>query len=333
MEMLWLAASIAPPRAPRKGEPRTVETPDADRAAKAQPVRFVCRFAPSPNGPLHLGHAFSALVNHDAARRAGGRFLVRMEDIDLTRCRPEFAAAILDDLAFLGAPPDAPPRRQSAHMADYAAALERLEAMGLVYPAFESRNEIARAVTEREAAGAPLARDPDGVALLPFARERLPDSERARRRAAGEPHVLRLDMAAARAAAAGPLSWREAQGRPEGPAAPVEAAPEAWGDVILARRDVPTSYHLSVVVDDAAQDITHVIRGADLFQATAVHVLLQRLLGLPQPIYHHHRLIRDAAGAKLSKSTGSAGLATLRAAGVTAPEVRRRLGLQPTPST
>ncbi|MBB6306589.1 tRNA glutamyl-Q(34) synthetase GluQRS [Xanthobacter tagetidis] len=327
------AASMAPPGAPRKGEPRTVETQEADRGTTPAPRRFVCRFAPSPNGRLHLGHAYSALVNHDAARRMGGTYLVRMEDIDLTRCRPEFADAILDDLAFIGAPPDAPPRRQSAHMADYAAALARLEGMGLVYPAFESRAEIARAVAAQDAAGAPLARDPDGVPLLPFARKRLSDAARARRRAAGEPHVLRLHMAAAVEAAGGPLAWHEAQGLPEGPAALVAAAPEAWGDVILARRDVPTSYHLSVVVDDAAQGITHVIRGEDLFQATAVHVLLQRLLGLPQPVYHHHRLIRDAAGAKLSKSAGADGLAALRAAGVTPAELRRRLGLQPTPAT
>lgn len=310
-----------------------MEMLEADSGAHPAPGRFVCRFAPSPNGPLHLGHAFSALVNHDAARRCGGTYLVRMEDIDATRCRPEFADAILDDLAFIGALPDAPPRRQSAHMADYAAALARLEAMGLVYPAFESRAGIARAVAARAAAGTAPARDPEGVPLTPFAREGLSDAERTRRRAAGEPHVLRLHMAAAIAAAGGPLAWREAQGLPEGPVAHVPADPEAWGDVILARRDVPTSYHLSVVVDDAAQDITHVIRGEDLFQATAVHVLLQRLLGLPQPVYHHHRLIRDETGAKLSKSKGSAGLAALRAAGVTPAELRRRLGLQPMPTT
>ncbi|MEP9351450.1 tRNA glutamyl-Q(34) synthetase GluQRS [Xanthobacter sp. KR7-225] len=304
-------------------------------APPREPGRFVCRFAPSPNGRLHLGHVFSAFVNHDAARRNAGTFLVRMEDIDAARCRPEFARAILDDLAFIGTPPDAPPRWQSAHMADYAEAIARLEAQGLLYPAFESRSEIAQAVADRTAAGAAPARDPDGTPLFPFARHSLSDAERARRRASGAPFVLRLDMAAALAAAlaGGPLAWREAQGAPEGPLAMVPAVPAAWGDVILARRDVPTSYHLSVVVDDAAQAVTHVIRGQDLFQATAVHVLLQRLLGMPQPVYHHHRLVRDAAGAKLSKSAGAASLKALRAAGVTPAELRRQLGLQPTPTT
>ncbi len=300
------------------------------------PHGFVCRFAPSPNGRLHLGHAFSALVNADAARRMSGTFLVRMEDIDTTRCRPEFEAAILEDLTWLGIPPDAPPRHQSAHFDLYANALARLEAQGLIYPAFESRSEIARAVAEREAqAGKALPRDPDGVPRFPFPREALSDAQRARLRAAGLPFVLRLDMRAALQAAGGPLSWREAQGRPEGPTATLPAEPAAWGDVILARRDVPTSYHLAVVVDDAVQEISHVIRGADLFQATALHRLLQRLLGLPAPVYHHHRLIRDAAGAKLSKSSNALSLAALRDAGVTPQEVRRRVGLldQPTPTT
>lgn len=300
------------------------------------PQGFVCRFAPSPNGRLHLGHAFSALVNADAARRVGGTFLVRMEDIDLTRCRPEFEASILEDLAWLGIPPDAPPRRQSEHFPFYEDALARLDAMGLLYPAFESRGEIAKAVARREAeAGHPLPRDPDGAPLFPFARAGLSDTQRARLKEAGLPFVLRLDMKMALETAGGPFSWREAQGRPEGPLTTLPADPAAWGDVVLARRDVHTSYHLAVVVDDAAQGITHVIRGQDLFHATALHVLLQRLLGLPSPAYHHHRLILDETGAKLSKSRDAMSLAALRAAGVTPQEVRRRLGLadQPTPST
>lgn len=298
--------------------------------------RFTCRFAPSPNGRLHLGHACSALINSAAAQRMAGTFLLRMEDIDTTRCRPEFERGILEDLAWLGVEPDAPPRRQSEHFADYAAALGRLETMGLVYPAFETRSDIARAVIEQEgASGRPAPRDPDGAPLFPFPRTTQEEAARAARRASGAPFVLRLDMAAAIAAAGGPLGWNEAQGVPEGPCAWIAADPASWGDVVLARKDVPTSYHLSVVVDDAAQGITHVIRGMDLFHATAVHVLLQRLLGLPAPIYHHHRLILDASGHKLSKSNSATSLAALRAAGVSAGEVRAQLGFaacdQPTP--
>ncbi|NMN56773.1 glutamyl-Q tRNA(Asp) synthetase [Xanthobacter sp. SG618] len=300
------------------------------------PLPFVCRFAPSPNGRLHLGHAFSALVNAEAAARTGGTFLLRMEDIDTTRCRPEFERGILDDLAWLGIVPAAPPRRQSEHFADYAEALARLERMGLVYPAFESRSDIARAVIEAEAKqGHPAPRDPDGAPLYPFQRSGLSDGERAQRRAAGEPYVLRLDMAAAlKAVGSGPLFWPKARDMPEGPAVPAPADPAQWGDVVLARRDVPTSYHLSVVVDDALQGITRVIRGMDLFHATSVHVLLQRLLGLETPVYHHHRLILDASGHKLSKSNSATSLLALRTCGATPADIRARLGLdapQPTP--
>lgn len=300
------------------------------------PLPFVCRFAPSPNGRLHLGHAFSALVNAEAAARTGGTFLLRVEDIDTTRCRPEFERGILDDLAWLGIVPAAPPRRQSEHFADYAEALARLEGMGLVYPAFESRSDIARAVIEAEAKqGHPAPRDPDGAPLYPFQRSGLSDGERAQRRAAGEPYVLRLDMAAAlKAVGSGPLFWPEARDMPEGPAVAAPADPAQWGDVVLARRDVPTSYHLSVVVDDALQGITRVIRGMDLFHATSVHVLLQRLLGLTTPVYHHHRLILDASGHKLSKSNSATSLLALRSCGATPGDIRARLGLdapQPTP--
>jgi glutamyl-Q tRNA(Asp) synthetase len=271
------------------------------------------RFAPTPNGPLHLGHARSAILNFEAARAVGGRFLIRIEDIDATRCRPEFEAAIYDDLAWLGLDWERPARRQSEHMADYAAALARLEGKGLVYPSFESRAEIRRAVEERP--GWP--RDPDGAPLFPFSRDATTDTERERRRLAGEPYALRLDMRAALAQVGHALSWHE-----DGEAI-VPGDPAAWGDVVIARKEVPTSYHLAVVVDDALQGITHVIRGVDLKPSTSVHRLLQHLLGLPAPVYRHHGLVLDAEGRKLSKSLGSPSLAVLRVQGMTPAEARR----------
>lgn len=281
----------------------------------------VFRFAPSPNGYLHLGHAYSALLNFDLARRRGGRFLLRIEDIDPTRCRPEFEAAIYEDLAWLGIAWETPVRRQSEHFAAYRAALDELSALGLVYPAFESRAEIALLVAQRDAAGG-WPRDPDGAPLYPGSAGALSPAARQRLIGEGAPYALRLDMAAA-CARAGALGWTELGEGPAGERGEVAAHPLAWGDVILARRETPTSYHLSVVVDDALQGITDVVRGQDLFHATGVHRLLQHLLGLPQPVYQHHRLIKDASGQKLSKSTAATGLRELRAAGVAAAEVRR----------
>lgn len=285
----------------------------------------VFRFAPSPNGYLHLGHALSALVNFEAARAAGGRFLLRIEDIDATRCRPEYEAAIYEDLAWLGLSWEQPVRRQSGHMQDYADALGRLERRQLLYPAFESRSEIVRLVARRERSG-PWPRDPDGAPLYPGDAKHLDFTERQRLRGVGAPHALRLDMAAARAAA-GDLSWREEGTGPDGQAGDIRAEPERWGDVILARKETPTSYHLSVVVDDALQGVTHVIRGQDLFWSTGLHRLLQTLLGLPAPVYRHHRLLRDGSGQKLAKAARSTALRELRAAGVTPDDIRRRLGL------
>jgi glutamyl-Q tRNA(Asp) synthetase len=258
------------------------------------------RFAPSPNGHLHLGHAYSALLNFDLARAVGGRFLLRIEDIDATRCRPEYETAIYEDLAWLGLAWEEPVRRQSQHFADYRAAVDRLAALGLVYASFESRAEIVRMVAEREASG-PWPRDPDGAPLYPGHARALSAEERARRMQSGEPYALRLDMAAA-VARAGALTWQEESldGRIE----TVTADPAAWGDVVLARKETPTSYHVSVVLDDAAQGVTEVVRGRDLFWSTSVHRLLQALLGLPQPDYRHHRLVLDDACQKLSKSTG-----------------------------
>ncbi|MBS7537897.1 tRNA glutamyl-Q(34) synthetase GluQRS [Ancylobacter lacus] len=275
--------------------------------------RPVFRFAPTPNGRLHLGHVRSALLNAEAARRERGRFLLRIENIDPARCRPEHEAAILADLAWLGLDWERPVRRQSEHMAEYAEALARLEAMGLVYPSFETRAEIAAAVAKRP----DWPRDPDGAPIFPF--ERASAAARAGR-AAGEPFALRLDMKAALARLP-PLFWSE-QG--EDGIAHVAADPAAWGDVVLARKEVPTSYHLAVVVDDALQGVTHVIRGSDLKAATAIHRVLQALLGLPAPLYRHHGLVLDAEGRKLAKSRGSTALAELRAAGLSAGEIRRR---------
>jgi glutamyl-Q tRNA(Asp) synthetase len=285
----------------------------------------VFRFAPSPNGLLHLGHAYSALLNFDRARETGGRLLLRIEDIDATRCRPEYETAIYDDLAWLGIAWETPVRRQSEHLAVYRAALEKLSALGLVYPAFESRAEIARLVTAREAAG-PWPRDPDGAPLYPGDARSLSAGERDRLIASGVPYALRLDMAAACRRAAG-LRWTELGVGPDGEQGTVPARPEAWGDVILARKETPTSYHLSVVVDDALQGISEVVRGQDLFHATSVHRLLQVLLDLPEPAYRHHALILDEAGGKLSKSDRSTGLRELRAAGATPAGIRRLVGL------
>jgi glutamyl-Q tRNA(Asp) synthetase len=285
----------------------------------------VFRFAPSPNGYLHLGHAFSALLNFDLARRAGGRFLLRIEDIDAVRCRPEFEAAIYEDLGWLGIAWETPVRRQSDHLAEYRDALATLASQGLVYPGFESRAEIARLVAEREAA-APWPRDPDGAPLYPGVARLLSPEQRAQGLQSGTAYALRLDMAAA-SRRAGDLGWIETGEGPEGENGPVAARPEAWGDVILARKETPTSYHLSVVIDDALQGVTEVVRGRDLFWSTSVHRLLQALLGLPQPAYRHHGLILDGEGRKLSKSTEATGLRELRAAGVTPAEIRRRVGL------
>jgi glutamyl-Q tRNA(Asp) synthetase len=285
----------------------------------------VFRFAPSPNGYLHLGHAFSALLNFDLAQRAGGRLLLRIEDIDATRCRPDFEAAIYEDLAWLGISWKTPVRRQSEHFAFYREAVERLAAQGLIYPGFESRAEIARLVAQREAE-APWPRDPDGAPLYPGAAKSLPAEERERLIEEATPYALRLDMAAACARGKN-LGWTEQGEGPGGERGAVTAQPDAWGDVILARKETPTSYHLSVVVDDALQGVTDVVRGQDLFWSTSVHRLLQDLLGLPQPAYRHHPLVRDSAGQKLSKSTRATGLRELRAEGATPADIRRLVGL------
>jgi glutamyl-Q tRNA(Asp) synthetase len=285
----------------------------------------VFRFAPSPNGYLHLGHAYSALLNFDLAERTNGRFLLRIEDIDTIRCKPEFEAAIYQDLAWLGIAWEAPVRRQSEHFAFYRDAIERLSAEGLMYPSFESRAEIASLVAQREADG-PWPRDPDGAPLYPGEAKLLSSAARQRLLESGAPYALRLDMAAA-CARIGELSWTERGQGANGETGEIEARPQAWGDVILARKETPTSYHLSVVIDDALQGVTEVVRGEDLFWSTSVHRLLQALLGLRAPLYRHHRLVLDTTGAKLSKSTGATGLRELRATGAAPVDIRRLVGL------
>lgn len=276
----------------------------------------VTRFAPSPTGLLHLGHAQSAWHGWHAARQAGGRFLLRLEDIDGTRCRPEFAAAIAEDLAWLGLHWDGPVRVQSRHLPDYRAVLERLGARGLLYPCFCTRAEIAREV----AAAAAAPHGPDGPPY-PGTCRRLSAAERARRIAEGAPHALRLDMAAALAAVPGPLAYEEL-GRGE-----IHCDPALFGDVVLARKETPASYHLCVTHDDALQGVTLVTRGEDLRPATHLHRLLQALLGWPAPRYAHHPLLLGADGKRLSKRAGAPGIRALREAGHTPAQVLAMAGV------
>ena len=329
----------------------------------------IFRFAPSPNGELHLGHALSAILNHDMAREAGGRFLLRIEDIDPARCRPEYEAQIYDDLRWLGLDWEEPVRRQSEHVVEYQAVLDALKARGLVYPAFLSRAEVRAHVAAYEKNCGRWKYDPDGSPHYPTGERDFDADEAAARIARGDRHMWRPNVEKAlseirnaphpgllpaeagrgdaRGAAgatssfspslrgegggsqmrgnpAGPLTWTETNtGAPH----TVPANPAVWGDVVLWRWDAPSSYHLSVVLDDALQGVTHVVRGMDLFHATHVHRLLQTLFGLPAPVYHHHALIRDESGQKLSKSIASTGLRELREAGETPSGVRRRLGL------
>ncbi|MER9881796.1 MULTISPECIES: tRNA glutamyl-Q(34) synthetase GluQRS [unclassified Mesorhizobium] len=285
------------------------------------------RFAPSPNGELHLGHAYSALLNQKLAKAAGGRLLLRIEDIDTTRCTPEFEAGIFRDLKWLGLGWEEPVRRQSEHFAEYRATLERLIKEELVYPAFMSRSEIRAFIADSEKRGRDWPRDPDGVPLYPAADKALTTSERKRRIAENVPFAWRLDVDAAIARAGKDLSWAEYTDETLSATRRVEARPQDWGDVIVARREIPTSYHLAVTTDDALQGVSHVVRGQDLYSATSVQRLLQQLLGLPQPAYFHHRLILGPDGRKLSKSLGDTGLAAQRKAGASPADVRRLVDL------
>lgn len=270
----------------------------------------VTRFAPSPTGYLHLGHAHSALVGWHRARAESGRFLLRIEDIDPARCRPEFEAAILEDLGWLGLDWDGAVRRQSDHLADYQAALDRLRDMGLIYPCFCSRKDIAAAVA--------APHGPEGPVYPGTCRNQPPDLVR-ERQARGDPYALRLDVAKARALTGSLTFLDEREGT-------VQARPETLGDVVLARRDAPASYHLCVTVDDHLQGVTLVTRGVDLFHATHIHRLLQAILDLNVPTYLHHLLLTNAAGERLSKRDGAVAIRALRQAGRSAAEVRALAG-------
>jgi glutamyl-Q tRNA(Asp) synthetase len=279
-------------------------------------MSIVTRFAPSPTGYLHLGHAASALTGWRRARAAGGRFLLRLEDIDPGRCRPDYAAAILEDLAWLGLDWDGPVRVQSQHLAAYQATLDILAERGLLYPCFCTRADIQREVAQSAAA----PHGPDGAPLYPGTCRRLSPADRAARIAAGERFALRLDMARAVAAVPFPLDFEEeAEGR-------IPCDPARFGDVVLARKDAPASYHLCVTHDDALQGVTLVTRGVDLKPATRLHRLLQALMGWPVPRYAHHPLLTDASGRRLAKRDQAATLRDLRDRGVTPAEVRRMAG-------
>ena len=281
---------------------------------------FVTRFAPSPSGLLHRGHAFSALTAFAAARRAGGRFLLRVEDIDAERCRPQFEQAIYEDLAWLGVEWETPVRRQSEHLDEYQAALERLRSEGMVYRCFRTRKEVLDE----------MARAPHGPEPQPFRGGPLPTAEERARLERGEPFAWRLSLDAARARLGpgfGPLEFLEGASEGDGvESGMVRAKPEGAGDVVLARKGLGVAYHLAVVVDDALQGITEVIRGEDLFEATHIQVLLQRLLGLPTPTYRHHRLLLRPDGKRYAKRDTSETLRALREAGVDAAELRAQLG-------
>ncbi len=294
----------------------------SDQDSSFSRSRRIFRFAPSPNFYLHRGHAFSALLNKRAAEATGGRFLLRIEDIDKTRARPDFESAIYEDLAWLGLNWETPVLRQSERFDAYRKALDELGRLGLLYPSFLTRTEIAAMAAE---SGTARPRDPEGAPLYPGNERTWSMSRRRAEMADGRPYALRLDMTRALEGRAA-LAWREADPF-TGIAEARNADPAAWGDVAVARKEVPASYHLAVVVDDAFQRVTDVVRGKDLEAATSVHRLLQRILGLPEPTYFHHRLILDEAGRKLAKSRGSETIRSRRAAGESAARLIAGLDL------
>jgi glutamyl-Q tRNA(Asp) synthetase len=302
------------PGAPPKSDDQ-LEQSDVTRSFASR----VFRFAPSSNGCLHLGHAYSALLNYELAREADGRFLLRIEDIDSERCRIEFEQAIFEDLNWLGLSWETPVRRQSEHFPDYARALTKLSALGLTYLCFCSRGEIMTAIGRRDR----WPRDPDGSPLYPGTCKHLSRDEQQRRIAEGRPAALRIDMKAALARVGRSLVWHEMG--PNSQVREVVTEPGSWGDATLSRKDIHASYHIAVVVDDALQGVTDVVRGEDLFSATSLHRLLQSLLELPSPVYRHHLLLCDASGRKLSKSIKAKSLRSLRQEALSPADVRKQL--------
>jgi glutamyl-Q tRNA(Asp) synthetase len=283
----------------------------------------VYRFAPSPNGELHLGHAYSALLNLHHARENNGHLLLRIEDIDTVRCTPELEAQMLADLEWIGFEWDGEPRRQSEHFDEYQTALDTLFEMELVYPALLSRGDIKKRVKEFETNGATWPHDPDGSPHYPGTERDLSQNERAKLMASGKPYALRLNMQKAlEFKSVKNLHWQETR---TGSTHNISAKPEEWGDVIVSRKDTPTSYHLCCVLDDALQGVTHIVRGSDLYEATSVHRLLQTILEIEPPIYHHHQLIMDEQGNKLSKSTRSTSIRALRDAGYSRDDLIAKL--------
>jgi glutamyl-Q tRNA(Asp) synthetase len=278
---------------------------------------IITRFAPSPTGMLHLGHAFSALFAFEAAQESGGRFLLRIDDIDFTRCQQKFEEKIFENLKWLGIQWELPVRRQSEHLPDYMVAADQLRTRGLLYPCFCTRKDIQKEI--EDAGGAPHG--PEG-ALYPGMCRSLSDDERQSRIARGDSFAMRLNLNRALAEADASLEWiDQARG-------PQRARPELLGDAVLVRKDIGCSYHLAVVVDDALQQVTRITRGEDLFEATHIQRLLQALLGLPTPEYHHHPIICDSDGKRLAKRNEAETLSSLRTRGVSARDVRKRLGFR-----
>jgi glutamyl-Q tRNA(Asp) synthetase len=284
------------------------------------------RFAPSPNGHLHLGHAYSALLNLKMARNHGGKCLLRIEDIDTQRCTPELELQMLNDLEWIGFEWDEEPRRQSRHFEEYREALKELDAQNLVYPSFLSRSEIKKLIRTRETAHGEWPRDPDGSPLYPGLERHLQEPERNRLMAESKDFALRLDMEKTTQEIGTSITWTEISQDGKS-TSEIERAPRLWGDVVLARKDLPVSYHLCCTLDDELQNITHVVRGKDLFEASSVQGLIRKLLGFKSPCYHHHDLILDEEGKKLSKSLKHKSLLEMRASGLNPSDIRRDLGL------
>lgn len=282
----------------------------------------VFRFAPSPNGHLHLGHAYSALLNQKMAREAGGKLLLRIEDIDTQRCTPELEAQMLRDLEWIGFEWDETPRRQSDHFEEYAQALQKLADLDLVYPSALSRGEIKKLIKSKKDNGEDWPSDPDGSPLYPGTERDYNNTERLELISSVQDYALRLNINSAQKATLKPLFWTE---KSSGLNERINANPAAWGDIIIARKGLPISYFLCCTYDDGIQNISHVVRGKDLYHSTSIHVLLSEILGFPKPVYHHHDLVLDNDGQKLSKSLKHKSLKELRISGASANEIKDHL--------